>query len=158
MINEIMNAMIEYYQGDAKRIHHFIKVYLLAKHIGELQHLTSDQLYILEIAALVHDIGIKEAELQYGNSNGLLQQKIGPDVAIQLLQPFCLSDEVIDRVCYLIAHHHTYENIDDIDYQILVEADFLVNIFEDNMSDSQIASIEHIFKTATGIHLLSTMY
>ena len=36
--------------------------------------------------------------------------------------------KIIERVSYLVAHHHTYNEIDDVDYQILVEADFLVNI------------------------------
>ena len=31
----------------------------------------------------------------------------------------------------LLSINHTYNNIDEIDYQILVEADFLVNIMED---------------------------
>mgnify|MGYP000340972515 FL=1 len=33
-----------------------------------------------------------------------------------------------ERVAYLIGHHHTYDKIEGMDYQILVEADFLVNI------------------------------
>ena len=41
---------------------------------------------------------------------------------------------MIERVKYLIAHHHTYDAIDGIDYQILVEADFLVNILEDGLA------------------------
>ena len=44
------------------------------------------------------------------------------------------DQDVSERVQYLIAHHHTYNNIDEIDYQILVEADFLVNIMEDGLS------------------------
>ena len=35
---------------------------------------------------------------------------------------------VTERVAYLIGHHHTYDKIEGMDYQILVEADFLVNI------------------------------
>jgi len=59
----------------------------------------------------------------------------------------------------LIAHHHTYSNIIGLDYQILVEADFLVNIFEDNMKNNVIEKIrKNIFKTDTGIHLLNSIY
>ena len=39
-----------------------------------------------------------------------------------------------ERVQYLIGRHHTYNDIDGIDYQILVEADFLVNMYEDSLS------------------------
>ncbi len=38
-----------------------------------------------------------------------------------------------DRVAYLVGHHHTYTNINGMDYQILVEADFLVNLYEDSV-------------------------
>ncbi|MDD3174461.1 MAG: phosphohydrolase, partial [Herbinix sp.] len=61
--------------------------------------------------------------------------------------------------CYLIAHHHTYNNIKGLDYQILVEADFLVNISEDAMSIDAISSIkDKIFKTNTGLAFLTRIY
>ena len=45
------------------------------------------------------------------------------------------------------------------DYRILLEADFLVNAFEDNAS---IESIQHakesFFETETGKHILDTMF
>ena len=61
------------------------------------------------------------------------------------------EDEVSERVQYLIAHHHTYDNIDGIDYQILVEADFLVTIMEVNLSkDAALSAYNHIFRTECG--------
>ena len=52
---------------------------------------------------------------------------------------------------YLIAHHHTYNNIDGIDYQILVEADFLVNMCEDELSEEALQNAyRNIFRTETG--------
>ena len=66
---------------------------------------------------------------------------------------------VIERVCYLIAHHHTYSGIDGMDYQILLEADFLVNAWESSMSTEQIQSAcEHIFQTETGRTLLNDLF
>ena len=44
------------------------------------------------------------------------------------------EEAVIERVSYLVGHHHTYTNINGMDYQILVEADFLVNYFENGSS------------------------
>lgn len=61
------------------------------------------------------------------------------------------SGEVSERVQYLIAHHHTYNNIDGIDYQILVEADFLVNMCEDELSEEALQNTyQNIFRTETG--------
>lgn len=52
-----------------------------------------------------------------------------------------------DRVAYLVGHHHTYTNIDGMDYQILVEADFLVNLYEDSVPKAAAQNaLDKIFK------------
>ena len=62
-------------------------------------------------------------------------------------------------VCWLIAHHHTYTDIQGIDYQILVEADFLVNFYEDDMSiDSVHSAGGKMFKTLSGKAILNAIY
>ena len=127
--------MIELYRGDAKRIQHFCKVHSYAKLIAETEGVEPKTLFILESAALTHDIGIHTCEEKYGNCNGKLQEKEGPAIAKKLLGELGFAEDVSERVQYLIAHHHTYDSIDGIDYQILVEADFLVNIMEDNLPD-----------------------
>ena len=128
MINKLHLAMIELYSNDAKRIQHFCKVHSYAKLIAETENVDKKCLFIIETAALTHDIGIHVCEEKYGNCNGKLQEKEGPAIAKKLLEKLGFDKDVSDRVQYLIAHHHTYDNIDGIDYQILVEADFLVNI------------------------------
>ena len=121
--------MIELYRGDAKRIQHFCKVHSYAKLIAETENVDKKCLFTIETAALTHDIGIHFCEEKYGNCNGKLQEQEGPAIAERLLKKLGFDQEISDRVQYLIAHHHTYNNINEIDYQILVEADFLVNIF-----------------------------
>ena len=151
--------MIEYYSGDPKRIQHFTKVHSYARLIGQLEHLSDDTQNILEIAALVHDIGIKISELKYGNCNGKLQEQEGPAIAERLLKKLGFDQEISDRVQYLIAHHHTYNNINEIDYQILVEADFLVNIMESDLSKEATLKAYHtIFKTTCGKTICKEMF
>ena len=59
----------------------------------------------------------------------------------------------------MIAHHHTYHNIDGLDYQILVGADFLVNLFEDNLSkEAALNAYQNIFKTETGKRICKEMF
>ena len=155
----LIKAMIEYNKHDPKRIQHLIKVHSLSKTIGVLENIDKKDLFILETAAILHDIGIKISEEKYGNCSGKLQEKEGPKEAEKMLEKFGYDREVIDRVCYLIGNHHTYDNIDGIDYQILVEADFLVNIYEDNLNKESIENIKKkIFKTKTGIHFIENMY
>jgi HD superfamily phosphodiesterase len=156
---ELLHKMIDYYAGDAKRVQHFLKVYDFAKLIGKSENLPEDVQFLLEITAIVHDIGIKVSEEKYQSSAGIYQEKEGPAIAKPMLVSVGYTEAVIERSCYLIGHHHTYKDINGLDYQILVEADFLVNIYEDEISQRAIQSIkEKIFKTKTGIHLLETMY
>ena len=112
MLNEIHLAMIDLYRGDVKRIQHFCKVHSYAKLIAETEHVDENCLFILEAAALTHDIGIHTCEEKYGNCNGKLQEKEGPSIAAKLLKELGFADDVSERVQYLFAHHHTFDNID----------------------------------------------
>ena len=159
MINKLHMAMIGLYHGDAKRIQHFCKVHSYAKLIAEMENVDAKTLFILETAALTHDIGIHLCEEKYGNCNGKLQEKEGPAIAEKLLSDLGFSGEVSERVQYLIAHHHTYNNIDGIDYQILIEADYIVNASESGYSQQAIRTfLEHTMKTAAGIRLTKTVF
>lgn len=158
-IGQVTSAMIAYYAGDVRRISHFLKVYGFAKAIGEMEGLDKSTQEIVEIAALTHDIGIKNSEKKYNSSAGNYQQIEGPPEAKKLLAELGIESSVIDRVCWLIAHHHTYTDIKDIDYQILVEADFLVNADEDNMSPETILKIKNkTFRTSTGNTFINALF
>ena len=158
-ISSVINSMIEYYAGDAARIQHFLKVYAFAKTIGEMENATDEVQELLEVAAVIHDIGIKISEEKYQSAAGNYQQVEGPPIAKAMLLKLGYDEEFIERTCYLIAHHHTYDNIEGLDYQILVEADFLVNISEEQMTEQQIQMIKQkIFRTDTGLAFLKRMY
>lgn len=159
MTEKLINEMIGYYQGDPKRIQHFLKVYSFSRTIAVLEGVGGRDLFILETAAIVHDIGIKLSEQKHGNCNGKLQEKYGPDEAGKMLGRLGYEDDIIQRVKYLVGHHHTYDNIDGIDYQILVEADFLVNLYEDNVDSKGILNAyTKIFKTETGLNICRQMF
>lgn len=159
MLEQLILEMIQYYTKDPKRIQHFMKVHNFARTIGRLEGLDNQTLFVLETAAIVHDIGIKISEEKYGSCEGKLQEQEGPAVAEPMLKRLGFDEEVIDRVCYLIGHHHTYDNIDGVDYQILVEADFLVNLYEDAAS---MEAVEHayqkIFRTESGKRICREMF
>ncbi len=155
----IMNKMIIYFAGDVRRINHALKVYGLAKSIGECEGVPAATQTVIEAAAILHDIGIKLSEQKYNSSAGRYQEIEGPPVAAELLREMALPAEMLARIGYLIGHHHTYSQIAGDDFQILVEADFLVNFFEDDLNPEQIQAIgDKYFKTATGKAYLATMY
>lgn len=152
-------AMTDYMAGDVRRIQHFVKVHDYSRLIGLSEGLDEHTQFILEIAALMHDIGIRQGERLYGRNDGEIQQKIGPGQAEIILQDLEFDAEDIARICYLIGHHHTYENMDGMDYQILVEADFLVNLQEDNCSLSACQNAyDRIFVTRSGRQLMRNLF
>jgi predicted metal-dependent HD superfamily phosphohydrolase len=155
----LISEMIKYYAGDVKRINHFLKVHSFAKTIGEMEGLEASKQEILEVSAIVHDIGIKISEEKYNSSAGNYQEIEGPAIAEELLKSIGFSDSIINRVSFLVGHHHTYGAIDDLDFQILVEADFLVNIYEDSFEEAAIKQVEgKYFKTATGKTYIKNLY
>lgn len=158
-VQNVMCEMIGYYAGDPKRIQHFIKVYQFSKLIAEMEQTDAQTRNLLEVTALVHDIGIKISEEKYHSSAGKYQELEGPAEAKKLLGGLGYPQPFIERVCWLVGHHHTYDAIESLDHQILVEADFLVNAYEDGLSESAIRQVlSKIFRTKSGIHLLKTMY
>ena len=158
-IEKLLTAMMEYDQGDVPRIQHFVKVYEFARMIGLMEGLDSKTQFTLESAAVVHDIGIHISEQKYGSSSGKYQELEGPAEAKKLLDGLEWPADVTERVCYLVGHHHTYHDMDGMDYQILVEADFLVNLFEDKVSPEGCRNAYHkIFRTESGKRLYQTMY
>ncbi|MBE5712765.1 MAG: HD domain-containing protein [Ruminococcaceae bacterium] len=158
-ITKVISAITEYFSGDPKRVGHFLKVYAFSKTIGEAEKLSAENQEILEIAAAVHDIGIKKSEELYGSSSGKYQEMLGPDEAEKLLNKLGVDEKIIERVCFLVGHHHTYNMIDGLDYQILVEADFLVNAYEDNLSKNAIINVRNkLFKTKTATKMLNDIF
>ena len=161
MINEKkIKKMVEFDGGDPKRIQHFLKVYQFAHVIGVEEGISEELQKILDLAAILHDIGIRPSEEKYGRCDGKLQEQEGPVYAMQLLKEFSeVTEEERDRICYLIGHHHTYQNVEGMDYQILLEADFLVNAYEDELPREAILTFKQkVFRTETGKRLLDTMF
>jgi HD domain len=151
--------MIAYYDGNPKRIQHFTKVHSYARLIGIGEELDDASLFILEAAAYTHDIGIRVAEEKYGRCDGKLQEQEGPIIAQKMLSQLGFENYIVERICFLIGHHHTYDNIDGLDYQILVEADFLVNLYEDDAGNRAIdKAYKRIFKTETGKKIFRLMF
>jgi uncharacterized protein len=155
----IMEKVIQYFQSDVKRINHALKVFSFAQLLAEKEDLNGKIKEVIIYSSLLHDIGIKEAERKYNSSSGKYQELEGPSIAEQFLKSIEISPDIINRVCYLVGNHHSYDKIDGIDFQILVEADLLVNIFEEGLPKPAIINLgQSVFKTVSGKALLDSMY
>ena len=149
MHERLLAAAIEYDKGDPKRIQHFIKVHSFARLIGKQEKLSDEMMKALETAAILHDIGI----------HGEIQQKLGPGIAKEILESVGGYEDVAERVMHLIARHHTYTDIDGKDLQILIEADFIVNLYEDSASKNAVRNAyEKIFVTESGKKILKDCF
>ena len=154
-----MKAMIEYSEGNLHDIAHFIKVHSFARTIGLLEGLDDLTQMTLEIAAIVHDIACPLCREKYGNTNGKHQQEEGMILAAEFLKDKGLEQDMIDRIVYLVGHHHTFTGVNGMDYQILLEADYLVNADESNYSaEGKKNFMEKVFRTETGKALMKEMY
>lgn len=150
-IAEIMEKMITFSDGNIHDIDHFLRVWSYAKMIGELEQIDQETQYILEVAAITHDIACPLCREKYGNTNGKYQEEEGVPLVTEFLADTGMTKEQIERVAYLVGHHHTYTDIDGIDYQILIEADYIVNACESGYSKQNISNfIDKIMKTASG--------
>jgi len=158
--DQILLSMIDFEAGCPGRAQHFLKVYQFAQIIADAEGMTGETREILDIATLMHDIGIRPCEEKYGHCTGKMQEEEGPAYARAMLKAAgCHSETLIERVCWLIAHHHTYDEFEGLDYRILIEADYLVNAYENSASQEAIRSMrDRIFRTEMGRKLLDTMF
>lgn len=158
-IAEIMEKMIVFSKGNIHDIDHLSRVWTFAKTIGELERVDKDTLFIIEIAAITHDIACPLCREKYGNTNGRHQEKEGVALVKSFLADTGLTDMQIERVAYLVGHHHTFQNIDGIDHQILIEADYIVNACENGYSKKNISGFMNtVMKTDTGKRLCRQMF
>ena len=158
-ISQIMKKMIEFSDGNIHDIDHFIRVWSYAKTIGELEGLDSDTQFILETAAIVHDIACPLCREKYGNTNGKHQETEGEVLVREFFGGSDLTQQQIDRVAYLVGHHHTFTSVDGLDYQILLEADYIANASENGYSEKNILNFMNLLmKTDSGKALATAVF
>ncbi len=159
MIAAIIEKMIIRSDGNIHDIDHLIRVWTYAKTIGELEGLDDECQFILEVAAVTHDIACPLCREKYGNTDGKHQEKEGGPLVREFLANTGMTKTQIDRVAFLVEHHHTLEGIDSADWQILVEADYIVNASENGYSGQSIRSfLEKAAKTQSGKKLIKAVF
>ena len=158
-IEEIMKKMMDYAGGNHQDINHFMKVHSFARTIGLLEGLDEQTQYILEACAIVHDIACPLCREKYGSAAGRLQEAESEPLLRDFFRGTDLPENQLERIIFIVTHHHTYSGVDGVDYRILLEADFLVNADE---SDSYRKDIEpfrkNVFRTKSGLALLNSVF
>ena len=126
-LDQITLRMISHDAGSPKRIQHFLKVHRFAQLIGRAEQLDTHTQFVLECAALVHDIAIGPCKQKSGRCTSELLEVEGPVCARALLAEFALAEEDMARICHLVTRHPYSEQFAGDDYYILVEHDMQVN-------------------------------
>ena len=158
-IAQIMQKMINFSEGNIHDIDHFIRVWTYAKTIGELEQSDVETQFILEVAAITHDIACPLCREKYGNTNGKHQEEEGASLVTAFLSDSEMTKVQIDRVAFLVGHHHTFTGIDSLDWQILIEADYIANATENGYSETNVRNfIQKIMKTDSGKSLAKDVF
>ena len=158
-VSQIMEKMIAFSKGNVHDIDHLIRVWTYAKTIGELEGLDKDTQFFLEVAAITHDIACPLCREKYGSTNGKFQETEGSLMVRDFLKNSVLTQEQIDRVSWLVGHHHTFQGIEGADYQILIEADYIANASENGYPESSIRNfMEKWMKTESGKQMIKDVF
>lgn len=151
LVDRLVAVMKRTFGDDQRRIRHALTVLERAKEImrGEKG---ADPKVVLA-AAVLHDIGIQAAERNHNSNAGRWQEIEGPPIAEELMKELGLDEMTRDHVCRIIANHHSAKDIDTLEFRILWDADWLVNIpdeYPDHTPERLTALIHKVFKTMTG--------
>ena len=159
IVSSAIEKMIAFYQGNLHDINHFLKVWAFAKTIGEQEGLDDQTQLTLELAAVVHDIACPLCREKYGSADGKHQEQESPVLLKPFLSELGIPAADSERISWLVAHHHTYTNVNGLDHRILLEADFLVNADEGRCSPQSIEEFrQQVFRTDAGLRLLKSIY
>ena len=158
-IAQIMQKMIAFSDGNIHDIDHFIRVWTYARTIAQLEHLDKEMQFILEVAAITHDIACPLCREKYGNTNGKHQEEEGAGLVREFLSDTGMTKQQIERVAYLVGHHHTFIGIDGQDWQILIEADYIANASENSYSEQNVRNfMQKVMKTESARSLAAAVF
>ena len=150
LIDALIREMQAVFGDDRRRIAHALEVLDNAEKI----HLAEggDPL-VIRAAAVLHDIGIREAERKHGSNAGPLQELEGPPIAGPILERLGVDAERAGQVLRIIASHHSPGEVDSVEFRILWDADRLANIPEEcagMTAEEGRAFVERSYRTPTG--------
>ena len=158
MINHetrLMTQVLRYEAGHPRRTQHILKVYTLAKLLGEQERLSVEDQQILQAAAIVHDIAIKYCKEHCGgDASQENQQQAAPGLVRHFLSEANYLPSYIPQITELVLHHHDYDLPKSQLLQLLMEADLIVNCYESRPEPEKAERIRRIFQTAAGTELL----
>jgi len=148
--DKLIGEIERIFGDDYKRIEHALAV---LNYADRIQAVEGGDPLVVRAAAVLHDIGIQEAERKHGSAAGKYQEIEGPPIAREILNKYDIDPQAVEHICKIIANHHSAKDIDTTEFRIIWDADWLVNIptdFQDAGQEKLKDIIEKTFKTDMG--------
>jgi HD superfamily phosphohydrolase YqeK len=125
---KLISEMYGVFGRDQKRIQHSLRTLDYARKILKAEGGSAP---VVTAAAILHDIGIQEAERKHGSPAPQFQEMEGPPIAREILLKHAMKLDLVGEVCECIAHHHERDKMRSPEEKIVYDADCLVNLEED---------------------------
>lgn len=158
MINNeayLLYNVLCYEDGHSRHTQHILKVYALAKLLGEREKISVEEQQILQAAAILHDIAIKYCKEHYnGDASQDKQKQVAPFLEKRFLKAANYLPSYVPKIIELVNCHHDYDKPKSRLLQLLIEADLIVNCYENRPDHENMKLIKEIFQTKGGTKLL----
>ena len=160
-VDLLTERVIGYYADrDVSQIAHTLCVVAYTHLLAVSEAYDSGRIQRLEMAALLHDIGCPDAQLKYGNSLPVNQQKEGVRIVAEWSahEPFASPDDA-QWIAQVVATHHNALKAVELGFEVLFEADLIVNLLEGYYPIEQAAALLHnAVRTPSGKALFSRLF
>jgi hypothetical protein len=158
MRNRLIEEMKNVFGGDRRRIEHALSVLDHAERIREVE---GGSPLVVKAAAILHDIGIHEAQRKHDSPADRYQEIEGPPIARDILTRCGISGSDIDNICKIVGSHYSGKDIDTLEFRVVWDADWLVNIPAElpNPTTEQLEElVGKVFKTPTGRKIATELF
>jgi len=151
LVQRLAEAVKEVFGPDRRRMDHALRV---LDHARAIMAQEGGDPRVVVAAALLHDIGIPAAERKHASAAPPYQETEGPPIARRILEDLGFDARTIEQVCRIVGSHHSGGVTDSTEFDIVWDADHLVNMEESDRPRSCGADIvgrlERVFRTAAG--------
>jgi hypothetical protein len=132
--DELIDEMKKVFAGDERRIGHALGVLDYAERIRAEE---GGDAMVVKAAAILHDIDSTQAERKYGSSEAQYHQAEGPIIARGILAKYDLDKADVEQVCRIIASRHSGNYMDTVEFNVVWDADRLVDIAAESTGTSK---------------------
>ena len=150
LTDRLVEAVKGEFGDDQPRITHALLVLDRAQEL--LRREEGDPRVVLA-AALLHDIGIPEAERRHGSAAAEHQETEGPPIARRIMEEVGMDEDTIEHVCRIVSSHHSAGDIDTQEFRIVWDADRLMEVPEEFLRydrERLQGIIDRVFRTENG--------